>query len=241
MNKTTKVLKTSSIAILFAIMASGCSFYKSQVTQMPLISQKGELVAEASIDHVACAYGLTDHIAVQLSTKPLFANRHQAMVGWYTPVGTSGVFEMYGGYAYERCSYFEGFEDITMRQDGNAHVCFMQADIGMPSYRPEGWNKVRLTGALGLRAGGVFMDYTQIDYILSKTLSTPKTVTEKQSLHNDSRFALQPMVKVGLGSDRWKVELGAMYLWMSGDNDPLYDHYGISLNLTYRLPLKLNL
>ncbi len=266
MNRITKVLKTSSIAMLFAIMATGCSFYKSQVSQMPLVSQKGELVAEASIvapvatlgimtedlvhNHsisindikyrLSCAYGLTDHIAIQLSSKNLFMPRHQAMVGWYTPAWENGVFEVYGGYAYEVCSSFDGFEDVTMRQDGHAQIYFVQADLGLPSYQIKWWPKIKLTAAVGMRTGGVFMNYTQTDYLFSKALQSPKTVTEVESEHDDSRFALQPMMKFGLGGERWKIELGAMFLWMSGDKDPQYDPLSMALGFSYRLPLKFN-
>ena len=264
MKKRLFTLTTTAMVMLGALLSTGCSsYYFPQMGRMPLHTQQGELVAEVGIPQIAlgaemavgqfgldgcilyqasCSYAVTDHLAVQLSSRNIMDPRHQVMVGWYNPLSEHATFEVYGGYAYQKCSYvndamidLEGYSDYRLQ--GNAPTVFVQGDIGFPSYKPAWSNRIEFTAGAGLRAGGVLMNYHRYDYERVYDGTSSSVVMTGEGDYSAKMFELQPMVQLGVGGPRWKIEIGACYSLMLGPGWPTTYPFSTNLSVTYRIPL----
>lgn len=258
--------KTILIAIILATMLmAGCSaFYQQQSVRMPLVSQKGELVVavdapiaalstmyllDASAKHefsmegffynASASYAFADHWAAQLSSRRVLDTRHEAMVGWYTPLGGHATVEVYGGYSYARCvgspENREVHGYVSREEDGAAHALFVQGDIGFPSYTPK-WPRrcASFTAGVGLRLGGVYSSYTARQY--GRPDNGPVVMTGS-STEWSICYEIQPILKLGIGGERMKCEVSAGLLTFGGWNAPSHDPLTASLTLSYRIPL----
>lgn len=262
MKEKSLALMSIGMGMLCSLLFSGCAYYIPQVGHIPLMSQRGELVAEAGIGpaamdayvlasegasdcpwfyQAACAYAPTDHLALQLSSRKYADTRHQIMAGYYTPLGENAVVEVYGGYAYAKCSDRDR-EDGEWSRYGNAQTFFVQGDIGIPSVRPSWDKKTAYSIAFGLRAGGLWLDYMEDRrlYVWDEEHLDGQWVPQPTKQHNVTGFELQPMLQVGIGGDRFKIEWAIGYSWTVFPNGQNLGFFPASCNLslTYRIPLK---
>lgn len=257
------------IVLLSAVvMMTGCgAYYNPQSVRMPLVSQKGELVVDANVPlaawsavisseaihkhdfsirscfyNASATYAFADHWAAQLSSRYFFDFRHEAMVGWYAPLGEQATVEVYGGYGYAKCSRGEGTSEYgyyRRKQSGCAQTFFLQGDVGFPSYKPKWCKRCAFTAGVGLRIGGVYCDWVTRNfdhvydseagvYVLSQTGSS-----DGWSL----RYEIQPMLKLGFGGERLKLEAAAGLSDLGGWEGPRYEPLTASLTLSYSVPL----
>ncbi|MBP1665078.1 MAG: hypothetical protein H6Q19_2218 [Bacteroidetes bacterium] len=90
-----------------SIILSGCIVYQTQMTDVPLISEKSDLRIDAGVSVIPAvqttvSYGLTDKIAIQ-GYGSVGADHNyyfQAATGLYKNKGNDRVMEVYGGFGY---------------------------------------------------------------------------------------------------------------------------------------------
>lgn len=245
-------------AYTLLLTSCGYSYYYPQSGRMPLVSQQGELVVDANIPFAAMnlesaivyspkdmlfaydaslAYAFTDHFAAQMSSRKTIDTRHEAMLGWYSPLGSHATVELYGGYAYALCSARD--ETYCWSKKGTAQTIFMQADIGFPSYTSS-LLSCSFTAGFGIRVGGVSYDYTTTNYTVihngSETVAEITDITPVQMLKGE----IQPLVKLAWGWERLKFEVSAGWSWMDTPNWSDHCPWGFNCALSYRIPLKRN-
>ncbi len=117
--KTTTMKKSKSIILFLAGLLSSCCsphyYYIPNVQNVPLFKEKNEYRASVEVGvgsyfsnkEVQAAYSITDKIAIMANFMS-FKNVNNgnvangkyfdAAVGYYKPLGKSGVFEVYGGF-----------------------------------------------------------------------------------------------------------------------------------------------
>lgn len=247
------------------LMTSCGAFYFPQMGNMPLVSQKGELVAEAAVApmvidplllidggygtrglpyQLACSYAATDHMVAQISLRRMDGAevRHQAMAGWYTPLGDHATVEVMGGFAAgrsmavnESLKSVEGYTDYRIK--GRYQCLFVQGDIGFPSFSPVWLKKIAFSAGFGLRAGGVWMKYDQSNYGRPDEDGVCPLTSVDLGM-TASLFELQPMLQLGLGGHRFKMEIGAGHSFFLGSQWPEWFPLSVNLSFTYRIPLK---
>lgn len=107
--KTHKYLFLLPFLLLFA----SCGVYRTQMVDIPLMGEKGELQLSGSFSSLlhdpavsaTATYAVTDHMAVQgyflssrVRTTDAFPFNVQGAIGYYTPVKNSrAIFELYAG------------------------------------------------------------------------------------------------------------------------------------------------
>lgn len=256
------------LAMAAAMLLSACgTYYNPQSVRMPLVSQKGELVVDANVPlsawsavisseaihkhdfsirscfyNASATYAFADHWAAQLSSRYFFDFRHEAMVGWYAPLGEQATVEVYGGYGYAKCkddSGHNGGDPTIWSQEGAAHTFFAQGDIGFPSYKPKWCKRCAFTAGVGLRIGGVYCDWVtrNFDHVYDSEAGVYVWSQAGSSDGWSLRYEIQPMLKLGFGGERLKLEAAAGLSDLGGWEGPRYEPWTASLTLSYRVPL----
>lgn len=254
------------LTLMVAVLSSSCgTYYFPQTGHLPLIKQKGELVAEVGIVpaistlvstgeeifrghrpntfmyQATCAYSFSDHWAAQIASRNVVNPSHQAMVGWFNPLGENATVEIYGGYGYSLSDSWSAVHDYHAW--GNAQTVFLQGDIGIPSYTPSWWKSISFSTAFGLRVGGVRMNYQEeqsyaeydpvTDHFNSVFVRTPGIV-------HKSFLELQPIIQLGIGGKRLKLEVGMGLSFMTYHTHPDTSPISGNISLSYRIPLLRN-
>lgn len=231
---------------------------------MPLVSQKGELVAEMGVVpamvsmglveegletgsipnffpyQAACSYAITDHWAVQIASRNSISTRHQAMVGWYNPLSDNATVEVYGGYAYSVCSSGNMAELPYTRQWGDAHTLFLQGDIGIPSYKLSWDPRTSVSCGFGLRVGGLRMNYQEERHEQvydPENDSYSSEVSTLPGVNHVTTLEVMPMIQLGIGGEHFKFELGIGHSFTPSKVQHLTLPLTLNASLTYRLPL----
>jgi hypothetical protein len=133
-------------AFIVIIAFCGCApAYIPTVINTPLLSKEGEFQAALNTGvsgfDPQFAYAITDHIGVMLNgsyinqTNDTLNNFHKHLavesgVGYYTKIGNSGRFEVFGGLGYSRLQADYSNNLWISRTDLNSMKIFIQPAIG---------------------------------------------------------------------------------------------------------------
>jgi len=136
------------VPIVFIILSFfyGCApVYIPTVINTPLLSKQGEFQAVLNTGvsgfDPQFAYAITDHIGVMLNgsyinrTNDTLNNFHKHLAvetgaGYYTKIGNSGRFEVFGGVGYSRLKADYSNNLWISRTDVNSYKLFIQPAIG---------------------------------------------------------------------------------------------------------------
>ena len=117
----------------FILILQGCAYYP-QLTDIPLISEKGDLQVDAGITtcitaNVTASYGLTDKIALQVFGSIVNGYYFQAAAGPYKKLKNGSILELYNGIGY---GYGDAYNDANPGHlSGNYQVVFSQLNYGV--------------------------------------------------------------------------------------------------------------
>lgn len=140
--------KFLSIPIVFLLLSFfyGCApVYIPTVVNTPLLSEQGEFQATLNTGvsgfDPQFAYAITNHLGVMLNgsyvsrTNDTLSNFHKHLAfetgaGYFTKIGNSGRFEVFGGVGYSRLKADYSNNLWVSRTDLNSYKIFIQPAIG---------------------------------------------------------------------------------------------------------------
>jgi hypothetical protein len=152
-------MKKSSYLILFAALVlslSSCKImYVPNSQNVPLLEEKGDIKANLGAKDLQVAYGITDHFGVMANgyynksdwsaTSGDFENKYfstrsliEGGLGYYTPFGTNGRFEVFGGGGFGSVKHDYDLYDASTLEESNSYKAsmmryFLQPSIGVQS------------------------------------------------------------------------------------------------------------
>ena len=229
--KMPMIMKMSRfLLIVAAVLMTGCSVYSPTCADIPLIREKGEVQLEGMVYpdkplglRASAAWGVTDHLAVEAIVDPL-RQYSQAMVGFYSPVGSKFVYELYGGFGggtRDGGSY----DDPDIRYKAKYLLPFIQTDCGWINLI----EPLNLDFAVSLKVGAMHGQtinfFKQYDSIWVHWMA---------QTYDDWMLLVEPTVELRMGWDNLKFSLragwSALYFGHSISNFP----YSLGLGVSYR-------
>lgn len=217
-----------SFASLFLLtLFSGC-FYHPHSSDIPLISEKGEVRVDGGISliptaHATISYGLTNKIAIQAyASKGNDKNNYlQASTGIYKKFNANEVLETYVGYGNGN-SY--DFSTITGgKLFGSYQLYFGQFNYG--KIRDE---NSKIEYALSIKAGYLTANLTANNYF-----EPPTSNFELK----DNNLLVEPSGLIRFGGNKFKLglKLGYNYLYKFNNQDLYipYSRFNFGLGLNY--------
>ena len=165
---------------------------------------------------------MTDHLAVEAIVDPL-RQYSQAMVGFYSPVGSKFVYELYGGFGGGTKSGF--YDDPDFRYNAKYLLPFLQADCGWINLI----EPLNLDFAVSLKVGAMH-GHTIISFKHHDSIWVYWTA----QTNDDWMLLLEPTVELRMGWENLKFSLragcSALYFGHSISNFP----YSLGLGVSYR-------
>ena len=213
---------------------SGCSIYRPQSVDIPLLEQAGETRIDAAVGASAVvvlpdaftlnatgSHAFTDHIAGQVHANVGTGVYYlQAAPGVYTRLGSKGRLEGYAGLGFGG-SMAQAGETGSRRYDYDGHygLVFAQGNIGWRHLGP-------LEVGFGLKLGALL---PRFDYYEFHDEENPAAVTAHEQ-YSTGNFLLEPQLQLRLGSDEVKFTTRLGFCWLSDlDGDGAYfsssDHF----------------
>lgn len=203
-----------SIALISALfLLSGCGAYIPTCTDIPLISQRGELQAEGAImpsgNHynesplvarASLAYGFANHFAAGISADP-FRHYAQLMAGTFFAPTDKFVWELYVGYGLGNGELYRD-SDPGLSDHSEYYMEFIQVDAGWLNLT----RILHLDVAFSLKAGGIYAETSFGD----GTEYSDVYGWYRRS-HNVSgyRFMLEPTAEMRFGWEHFKFNVKA--------------------------------
>ena len=230
--KTRTIMKTSKLLLIAAaaMLMTGCSaVYFPTSADIPLIREKGEVQLEGMVYpdeplgiRASAAWGVTDHLAVEAIVDPL-RQYSQAMVGFYSPVDSKFVYELYGGFGGGTRNGY-GYEP-DIRYNAKYLLPFLQADCGWINLI----EPLNLDFAVSLKVGAMH-GHTINSFKHHDSIWVYWTA----QTYDDWMLLLEPTVELRMGWDNLKFSLragwSALYFGHSISNFP----YSLGLGVSYR-------
>ena len=236
----------------FFILFASCTVYHPQAVDIPLINHAGDTRVDASVSmsmwvipdafnvNATVSHGFNDWFTGQAHINYGGDNYYaQVAPGYYLPLGTNSVFEVYAGYGFGGVDRTDdddakNYDDGTSRKSsdfsGRYHLPFVQANIG--------WHDLlssRFDIGFGLKAGAFMPDYEYHAYD-----ANGDEILSRREVYNTGNLLIEPQLMLRFGGEnvRLSVKLGMAVLsdWMNDDaNGMIYDFLTGSVGLTFNL------
>ena len=225
-------LPLRNICILFfSLIFTSCTLYKPQLADIPLISQKGDMQAAASLYilpepglDATISVGLTNHLAAQVHTSIDFIDVHYAhtALGLYFPYEKS-TFETYLGVGHGHGSVYIDADPATA--EGPYFCSFLQANYG--------WHLSNKSAfGFSFKGGAIFpfFEYNCPGY-------ENGAWTTINDVDKEARFFLEPQLFYRIGGEhvKFQIQLGFNQVINKPEYDvlrylPISLSTGISIN-----------
>ena len=236
------IMKMSRFMLIAAaVLMTGCMTYRDGYVpgiyyptsaDIPLIKEKGEVQLEGMIYpdppkplgiRASAAWGVTDHLAVEAIVDPA-RQYSQAMVGFYSPVGSKFVYELYGGFggggkngSYDYSPY--------ARYYAKYYLSFLQADCGWINLI----EPLNLDFAVSLKMGAVHGNREVSDGWIDS-----EGFHQAIKTYDDWMLLLEPTAELRMGWENLKfslrVGMSTLYYGYSIDCEP----FSLGLGISYR-------
>jgi hypothetical protein len=169
-----RTCKTVLNAAILSLLAAGCSVYRAQSTDIPLIDHRGMVNANVGGSlyraQASVSAGLTDNLAASASYSFDSPTNHYGhlMAGWYRPLDRA-VFELYGGIGTGKGEHYvspDRYDGEPIYTHANYQLYFVQADYG--------WNDLtnsHIDLGFALKGGLMHFNYTDQGTVKVKTNS----------------------------------------------------------------------
>lgn len=245
-------MKRISLILILALAATGCSIYRPQAVDIPLLETDGETRIDAAVgvstsllpDAVTfngtASHAFTDHVAgqahVNLGSGVYYM---QVAPGLFKKLGEKGVLEGYAGVGYGGSLSRSGTvtpdegESYSYDYDGRYGLVFAQGNIGWRHLGP-------FEVAFGLKVGGLLPDF---DYYKFSS-DDPNQITSHEH-YNRFNLLLEPQLQLRLGSEHVKFTTRLGYSWLSdmdqqgtlyaGSEHFIHDLFTLSVGLNFTL------
>ena len=221
---------------------TGCTVYRPQAVDIPLINHAGDTRVDASFS-VSSWVGIIDAMNINATvshgfngwlTGQLHANYGgenwyaQAAPGVYLPMGDYGVAELYAGYGYGGADR-EDKDDRREHFAGHYHLPFVQLNVGLHDLLSS-----KLDLGVGLKVGGFLPDYQY-----HKFGSDGVEDLSKYEHYTTSNLLLEPQVMLRFGAPSFKFNVKVGVAWLSdflNDSDNahmIYDFITASCGFTF--------
>ena len=221
------------IGFLLLTIMSSCIVYQTQMTDIPLISEKNDLRIDGGISLIPAiystvSYGLTDNVTVQgfgnIGTDDKYY--FQAASGLYKNIGNNQVLELYGGLGY---GYGNAYNDAHPGNlQGNYQLYFGQFNYGKIASESSNFEI-----GLGIKTGYLHSNLTDINYYDKISMTGPF------NKYIDESILCEPIGFMRFGGDRLKFsfKLGStlIYKFTNTDRRLPYSQLNIGIGLNYRL------
>jgi len=224
-------LKSLSVLSL-GLLLSGCVFYETQMTDVPLISKKGDLQVDGGVSLIPSAftsvsYGLTDKLALQgYGSIGVTGYYLQTAVGTYRNFGDGRILELYGGWGYGNGDAYNDANPGHLK--GNYQLLFTQINIGKLNF-----DAAPLDIGVGLKAGYLHTDLKDMDYYNDYDGESDYRARRDESL------LIEPVAVFRFGSNRlkfsFKVGNTLLLKFTHKDNDLPYGFFNLGAGISYRL------
>ncbi len=245
---TKKLLK---ISLIFAGLLSGCIhyYYVPNIQNVPMFTEKDEYrmsvsygLSESVSTEIQAAYSVTDHLGVMtnwISARGIdndenswgTGNFLEGGLGYFRPLGKSGVVELYGGAGGSRQHHQYGIRDFdpydTTIINNNAGTSvlsfarlFVQPSMGMS------WKAFDF--AFSTRFCSLF--FNKIDNQIDRTRNEYEFNKLDFLVHNRNHLYFEPAITIRCGWDLVKVQLqGSMASYFNSKH--YFDDYHITLGI----------
>jgi hypothetical protein len=197
---------------LLSLLNLGCVTIQPQLLDIPLIHEKNDLRIDGSASFVKgniggnVAYGVTDHLAVQLggNVASLATGRHdygQLAVGYYRNIPHNMVLEVYGGAGYGHGYTKNGLLRFEDHYNGNYQKVFSQINIGALGEH--------LEGGLGLKSG-----FMQSSFFFGDFVSRDNYIQYRGERFRDDYFLIEPtaIIKFGFKNFKFNIKVGGLFM-----------------------------
>lgn len=211
-------------AMVLCVLAVGCGAYNPVCTDIPLISQRGELQAEGAIlpggnnyrssplmMRGSLVYGFANHFAAGISADP-FRHYGQLTAGTFFAPTDKFVWEMYAGYGLGNGELYRDY-DPGESDYSSYQMHFVQLNAGWLNLT----RVLHLDIAFSLKAGGIFVETNFGD---GTEYSDEIGWYRRFHYANGYRFMLEPTAEVRFGWEHFKfnVKLGFTYVFNNTGN-----------------------
>jgi len=226
-------IKATILGISISLLLSGCIVYHPQTIDIPLISKKNDLRADAGISvipsaHATISYGLTNNISVQGfgSIGPDDRYYIQAANGLYKNHYKNRVMELYGGYGY---GHGDAFKDANPGHlSGNYQLYFAQFNYGQIANENSNFEI-----GFGIKSGFFHSSLTDHNYFKVYSESGPFVT------YHDNSILLEPAGFLRFGGKRLRlsIKLGGAILYKLTNSDKSIPNsfLNLGIGLNYRL------
>ena len=226
-----KFLKFLSLFSL-VLSLSGCVFYETQMTDVPLISKKGDLQMDAGVSLIpsvftSVSYGLTDKLALQgYGRLGVTGYYMQTAMGTYRNFGDGRILELYGGWGYGNGDAYNDANPGHLK--GNYQLLFTQVNIGKLHY-----NGAPFDIGVGLKAGYLHTNLKDMNYYDDYDDESIYRVRRDESL------LIEPVAVFRFGSKRLKFSFkvgNTLLIKFTNKRDDLpYGFINFGAGVSYRL------
>jgi len=238
-----KILKKLLFITLVLIILSSCKImYIPNTQNVPMLEEKGDIKLEIGNKDLQLAYGVTDHLGIMVNgyynknewsvTSGTLDNQYlstrsliEGGVGYYTTMGESGRFEVYGGAGYGKVNYdYDLFDNGTLTESNtfgiNMMRIFLQPAIGLQTDN--------IGFAFSTRLAGV--NFSNID-----TVGYSPTDLEAEGLHeleDDMFIFIEPALTLRFGIKYVQLQLQPYYnLQLAGPESINSRKFGFNMGL----------
>ena len=247
-----KFFRYSLLSAALSLTMASCTVYHPQAVDIPLINHAGDTRIDASVSmsmwvipdafnvNATVSHGFNDWFTGQAHINYGGDNYYaQVAPGYYLPLGTNSVLEVYAGYGFGGVDRTDdddakNYDDGTSRKSsdfsGRYHLPFVQANIG--------WHDLlssRFDIGFGLKAGAFMPDYEYHAYD-----ANGDEILSRREVYNTANFLVEPQMMLRFGGEKMRVsvKLGMAVLsdWMNDDaSGMIYDFLTGSVGLTFTL------
>jgi len=238
-------MKKISLLLSLSLILSSCHqlYYVSSIQNVPMFREKNEFNLagsyavgdESESGELQTAYSITNHLGITanfMKTKiGSYAEKDYVSginydfgVGYFRPIGSKAVFEVYSGYGRNRQHH--GYSHSEYNSSTGTYEYFSDGDAYL-KYR-----RIYLQPAFGLVTdhfdvvGSVRLNHLWYTYINYDVGVNPEDIVIMDMLDDKAQFILEPAITLRTGWRYFKVQFQASYaeyLNDTDDEDYIYD------------------
>lgn len=221
------------IVIIATFFLSGCA-YGPAMTDIPLISEKGDMLLNAGVcphlgTYTTLSYGVTDKVAIQAHANyeesySFGYSSVQGAVGLYRNLGNNRIIEAYTGLGYGAGWKYKDVEDEYYDISSNYGLLFSQFNYGK-----NGTGKHNFERGVSVRFSGLYATAIDAD-------------NKPNHQYKKGYITFEPSAFFRFGGEKLKVgmQFGSVVPLLDDNTHPDIVTYGLNLGLSvnYRIAIK---
>jgi hypothetical protein len=237
-------MKTSLLLCLCLIFTTGCHqlYYVPSMQNVPLFREKNDfqmagsysMGSESQNAELQTAYSITNHLGITANLMKskigsyerknfVSGMNYDVSIGYYMPVGSKSVFEVYSGYG--RNKQHHGYSHSGYNSTTGTDEYFSDGDAYL-KYR-----KVYFQPAFGLStdrfdlAGSIRLSHLWYTHIAYDVVDHNEDILLMEMLKDQDHFIIEPAITIRTGWRYIKFQFQASYAEYLNDLDEEDDYY----------------